>query len=154
MRIISAVVLGYLAMAVTVFAGLTVAYVAIGPERAFRAGAFDVSLMWVAISVVVGLGAALLGGWLARTVSRTPRGPQWLAGVVLVLGLALALPALLSDPAAAVARTDVLGPFEAMMQARTPVWMMLVNPFIGVIGVLLGGRALGGGASGAPVVAS
>jgi hypothetical protein len=31
--------------------------------------------------------------------------------------------------------------FEAMQQAQTPVWVMLLNPVIGAIGVLVGGGA-------------
>jgi hypothetical protein len=142
-RTIGSIVVGYLAMALVVFAGLTLAYLVVGPDRAFRPGVFDVSPLWVAISIVVGFGAAFLGGWLARRISGTVRGPQLLAGLVVILGLALALPALLGDPAAAGMRADALGPFDAMMQAQTPLWLMLLNPVIGAIGVLVGGRALG-----------
>jgi hypothetical protein len=141
-RLIAAVVLGYLAMALAVFAGLSVAYLGLGADRAFRAGVFDVSTLWAFTSLVVGFGAALLGGWVARRMDRTARGPRALAGLVVVLGIALALPALLGEPAALTARAGTLGPFEAMQQARTPLWLMLLNPVVGAVGVLLGGRAL------------
>lgn len=143
LRTIGSIVLGYLAMFAVVFVGLTIAYLAVGPDRAFRPGAFDVSLLWVALSIVVGFGAAYLGGWLARRVSGTPRGPQLLAALVLVLGFAMALPVLLGGPADAGIRADTLGPLDAMMQAQTPLWIMLLNPVIGAIGALVGGRALG-----------
>jgi hypothetical protein len=142
-RLIGAVVAGYLAVAVAVFAGLSVAYLGLGADRAFRPGAYDVSMLWIVISVVVSFSAAMLGGWVALRIARTTRGPRVLAAVVVVLGLALALPVLFAAPEAAALRSGALGNLEAMRQARTPLWMMLLNPMIGALGVLVGGRALG-----------
>lgn len=150
MRLIGSVVLGYLAMALAVMVGLTVAYIALGPDRAFEPGAWDVSTVWIVLHIVVGFAAAVLGGWLARLVARGPGGPRVLASVVVVLGLALALAALLGDAAAVPARTGDVGAFEAMQVAQTPLWIMLLNPVVGALGVLLGGGALGRVFSGAP----
>lgn len=98
MRTIGAVILGYLAMALVVFGGLTVAYLAMGSDTAFRADSFEVSTVWsavsLAVSLAVGFGAAVLGLWLARRVGRTPTAPRALALAVLVLGAMFALPAL------------------------------------------------------------
>lgn len=141
LRKVGGIVAGYVAMAAIVFAGLTVAYLAIGPDGAFRPGVYDVSPMWSVLSIAVGFGAAVIGGWVARKVSGTVRGVQLLAGVVVILGTALALQAYVGDPASASVRSDALGPFEAMQQAQTPLWLVLLNPVIGAIGVLLGGGA-------------
>lgn len=146
LRTIGGAILGYLVMGVTVFLGLTVAYLALGADRAFREGVYQVSPLWAVLSLVVGLGAAAIGGLVARRVASTAHGPLLLAGLVLVLGLAMAVPVLLADPAAAGAvdpsaaiRPDGLGPMEAMQHARTPAWLALLNPLVGVVGVLLGG---------------
>lgn len=154
LRIIGGVVLGYVSMAAVVFAGLTGAYLALGADRAFQSGLYDVSAVWVAISLVVGLGAALLGGWVARRVSRTARGPWLLAGLIVVLGAGLAVAALLGEPAATGARTGALGPFDAMQQATTPIWVMLLNPVVGAIGALVGGGAMGAPQSSEPAGAA
>jgi hypothetical protein len=140
-RVAGAVVAGYVVMFAVVFAGLSVAYLALGPERAFRPGVFDVSGLWVAVSFAVGFGAALAGGWLARGIGRTPRAPWALAAVVVVLGLALAIPALGAGVEVA-PRPEGVGVLEAMQQARTPAWILLANPLLGAIGVLLGGGVL------------
>lgn len=142
-RLIGAVVLGYAAMVCVVFAGLTVAYLAYGADRAFQPGVYDVSALWTVTSLVVGFGAALLGGWVSQVIARRANGPRALAVVVVVLGAALAVPAL-STADAAIMRTGAVGVFDAMQQARTPVWIMLLNPVIGAIGVLIGGGALAG----------
>lgn len=143
LRLIGGVVLGYIVMGAVVFAGLSAAFVAFGADRAFQPGVYDVSLLWVVTSLAIGFGAALIGGWLARTLSRTVTGPRVLAGVVVVLGIALALSTAFAEPAAAGMRTGAPGPFEAMQQAQTPLWIMLLNPLIGAAGVLIGGRAIG-----------
>lgn len=142
-RIIGAVVLGYIAMALIVFAGLSLAFVGLGPDRAFRPGVFDVSPLWVVVSVIVGFGAALAGGWVARRIARRALGPRVLAGVVFVLGAVLALGTLAGGaPEATGLRTEVIGTLEAMQFAQTPFRAMLANPLIGALGVLLGGNAL------------
>jgi hypothetical protein len=142
-RLIGAVLLGYIAMALAVFAGLSLAFVGLGPDRAFRPGVYDVSALWVVVSFIVGFGAALAGGWVARRIARRALGPRVLAGVVAVLGAMLALTTVMGGaPEAIGLRTEVVGTFEAMQFAQTPFWIMLTNPLIGALGVLIGGSAL------------
>lgn len=143
LRLIGGVVFGYIVMGAVVFAGLSAAFVVFGPDRAFQPGVYDVSLLWVVTSLAIGFGAALIGGWLARTLARTVTGPRVLAAVVVVLGLALALSTAFAETGATGMRTGEVGPFEAMQQAHTPLWIMLLNPLIGAAGVLIGGRAIG-----------
>ncbi len=138
LRALGGALLGYLVIGVTVFLGLTVGYFALGPERAFREGVYEVSALWAVVSLVVGVGAAILGGWVARRVADSAHGPLLLAGLLLVLGLAMAIPVILAEPSAAT-RPDGVGAMDAMQQARTPAWLALLNPIVGVAGVLLGG---------------
>lgn len=141
-RLIASVLLGYVIMALTVFAGLSLAYVAVGTDGAFRPGLYDVSPLWVVVSIVVGFGAALAGGWVARRIARSTSGPLVLAVVVAALGVAMAVLTLFGEAADPGVRTGAVGTFEAMSYAQTPFWIMLVNPFVGAVGVLLGGGVL------------
>jgi hypothetical protein len=142
-RIIGAVVLGYVAMAVVVFAGLSAAYLVLTADLAFQPGTYDVSMVWIAASVVVGFGAAFLGGSVARTIAGHVIGPRALAVAVVILGIGLALPVILGSAPTPGPRVGSPGIFEAMQSARTPILALLLNPLIGAIGVLIGGRALG-----------
>ena len=141
-RIIGGVVAGYVVMAFLVFVTFTLVYMAIGPDMAFRAGVYEVSMLWIIISIVVGLAAAVAGGWVSRRVARTETGPRALAVIVVLLGLAIAVPAM-NDETDGEVREAAVDPFEAMQVARTPLWLMFLNPLIGAAGVLIGGNMAG-----------
>jgi hypothetical protein len=96
-------------------------------------------MLWVVVSIVLSLFAAVAGGLVCAIVAKSPWGPKALAALVIVLGLALAVPVLTAGPPTATRGPEVSNT-EAMMNARQPVWLALVNPFIGAIGVLLGAR--------------
>jgi len=145
LRSIGSAIAGYVATFLVVFASLTAAYLVVGVERAFRPGVYEVSTLWVAISLVVGIGAALMGGWVARRIAGRVLGPQLLAGLVLVLGIAMALPAITAEAGEEPVpeRPSDLGPMEAMQKAKMPLISLILNPLVGVVGVLVGGGALG-----------
>ena len=58
-----------------------------------------------------------------------------------MLGLLSAIPVFMtSNPAEAKIRAGAVGNMEAMMNAKQPTWIALLNPLIGVAGVMIGGR--------------
>jgi len=134
-RVTGAVVVGYL-----VIVSFPPAYFLLGADVAFQPGSYDVSGLWIVLSFGLGFAAAFLGGWVCATIARDPRGPMVLAGLVFVLGVAVALPALVVSPGNPGPRAPDVGNLAAMQQAVTPVWITLVNPVMGAISVLLAGR--------------
>jgi undecaprenyl pyrophosphate phosphatase UppP len=127
-------------MFVAVFLMFSVAYLALGTDRAFKPESYDVSGAWIAISIVLGLIAAVVGGVVCVAVAKNPKASIFLAVVVIVLGVLLALPALMSPNGESPGvRTGDVGNMEAMSKAKTPTWISLVNPVIGAVGVLIGG---------------
>ncbi len=60
-RTIGSVILGYLVMVIVVFATFSLAYQAMGVDRAYQPGTYDVSGLWIAVSIVLGILAAILG---------------------------------------------------------------------------------------------
>ena len=140
-RAIGGAVLGYIVMFVIVFCGLTLAWMLLGADGAFQPGGFDVSMTWIAASIVVAIIAALAGGKVARLVAKAPLGPQVLAGLVIIVGIVSMIPAMTMEPTVATRAGD-MPMMEAIAQARTPMWMMILNPIIGAIGALIGGSAL------------
>lgn len=63
-----------------------------------------------------------------------------LAGLVLVLGAAMAIPVLTQSKPDPGPRTADVGNMDAMMKAREPVWAGVVNPLVGFLGTILGAR--------------
>jgi hypothetical protein len=140
-RTVVSVIAGYVTMFVFVFVMFTVAYLALGADRAFKPGTYDVSGAWIVVSIIVGLVAAVLGGAVCATIAKNPKAPVFLAVVVVILGVLFALPTLMSpDSGPPEIRTGDVGNTEAMSNARSPTWMNLLNPVLGAVGVLIGGR--------------
>jgi len=115
------VVVGYAAMFVVMFIVFTGAFVLLGADGAFKEGSFEPSMVWIALSLVVGFVTALMGGWVCTKIAPSQG----------------ALMAMAEDPGA---RTDELSSMEAMMQAVTPVWVAAANVVVGVLGVWAGGK--------------
>jgi hypothetical protein len=134
-----AVIVSYIAMFILYFAVFTAAYLALGTERVFEPSTYVVSPLWLALAAVISFCGAILAGYLCAAMSKSMGACQVLAGVVLVLGLLLCIPAIRADRTPRLRAGDVPN-MEAMHQAQAPVWMHLLSPVIGAVGVLLGSR--------------
>jgi len=149
LRIVGLVVLGYIVIVVLVFLSFTVAYLLIGADGAFRPNSYDLSLIWIVVTIVLGFAAALVGGYMTAAMARTGHEPKALAAFVFALGVIFAIQMLLSNEAAPGTRDAAVGMFEAMANAQQPVWVAFLNPIIGALGVISGARlkAKGAGSS-------
>ena len=75
-RSIGAVAVGYLVMFVLVFASFSGAYLAIGADGAFQPGTYQVSILWIVVSIVLGIVAALAGGFVCATIAPGGKAPM------------------------------------------------------------------------------
>ena len=139
-RAIAGVVVGYVAMFAAMFLAFSGLYLLLGQDLSFRPGSYEPSLLWTVVSFALGVGAAVLGGYVCAWVARTATPPKVLAGVVLVIGLVSAVPVLMAAATPAETRAGEVGNLEAMMKAKQPAWVAVANPFVGLAGVLLGAR--------------
>jgi len=134
-----AVFAGYLTMLVFIFAVFTGLYLAIGPDRAFEPGTYEVSMLWLVLSLTLSLVAAILGGYVCAVVGNSSAAVRSLAILVVALGILSAWPALdpAKDPRPNV-RTAEVPTMEALMTLRQPPWVAMSLPFIGAVGILIG----------------
>lgn len=139
-RAISSVVVGYVTMFATIFLAFSGLYLLLGQDLSFRPGSYEPSVLWTLVNFALGVGAAVLGGYVCAWIARTATPPKVLAGVVLVIGLLSAVPVLMAAATPAEARTGEVGNLDAMMKAKQPAWVAVANPFVGLAGVLLGAR--------------
>lgn len=137
---LSGAIAGYIVMAIFIIATFAAAFPLLGMDRLFAPGTYEASASWIVLSFVLGLAGALLGGWVARYVSPKSHAVAALAGLVIVFGLFSAQAAQNED----IPRGGPRGPnatmSDAMGHARQPAWVAFMNPLLGAVGVLIGGR--------------
>lgn len=136
-RAIGSVVVGYLIIALFVFVTFSIAYLILGPEGSYQPGTYEVSAIWIGLSIVLSFAAAVLGGWATARIARSAVPPKVLAGLVLVLGLVMAF--MTDTPETPAVRTAAPTVWEAAGQSQQPGWLLYLNPLIGLVGVLIGG---------------
>lgn len=141
LRTIGAVLAGYVVVFILVFATFSLAFLALGTNATYKTGTYDVSMLWIVISTVLGFGAAVAGGFIAKQIDGTGKGVTGLAGFMFLAGILLAIAALfMPNPAANEPRPDNVANLEAMAKSQTPHWVNFLNPIIGAAGALVGGR--------------
>lgn len=136
-RNVLAVIIGYVSYFIMVFLTFSALYLLLGPERTFVPGKFDVTMTWVVPSVALMIVCGVAGGFIAAIIGTDSRVGTGLAIAILVLGIAMTLPDMLAAPPTGV-RDPNLGNWDAMLQARTPIWVLIANPVVAALGALIG----------------
>ena len=141
MRRILGVVLGYATMAVFIFLTFSLLYLILGAEGSFEPKSYDVSLIWIIISFIFGIIAAVLGGYVCVLISKSQTQSMVLSALVLVIGLTLGISQLGPQiNEVQEVRNASISNWDAMQKAKQPAFMLLMNPIIGALGVLGGSR--------------
>jgi len=140
-RSIIAVIASYIIMFVLTFCAFTGVYMVLRADGSFNPGTFEASSLWIAIAFGVNFVVAVIGGLICAAIARGGKAPLVLAIVVFVLGLLLAIPSLVAQKTnAGLVRSGDVPMMEAMQKAQEPVWVPFTFPFVGAIGVLIGGK--------------
>lgn len=139
LRSILAVAAGYVVFALFIFITFTALYLLLGAEASFEPGSYHPSNLWLALSTLLGFVGTVVGGYVCAALARGGRAPLALAVLVLVVGLFFALLAPKRSEGDA-ARAGNVPNMEAMQKAIQPKWSALLNPCLGVVGVLVGAR--------------
>lgn len=138
MKTFGMALVGYLVMFVVLFATLTAMYFGLGSEQTFLPASYAVTPLWMAVFCFFQFDAGLVAGLVVSMLSRDRRVPRMLAVMTMVLGILMALPAVLGTVPAAAPRTGSVTNLDAMMQAQTPLWIQLIAPALAALGVLAG----------------
>ena len=135
-----AIIAGYIAIALIIMLIFTLAYKLMGSDGAFKPGTYEVSALWIGVSIFTSLVAAVIGGYITTLLSRDFKAGVGLAVLLLFLGLFNAYHQDRKDGATSRQRAGDISNTEAMRNAREPLWVAVVNPILGAIGVLAGAR--------------
>ena len=140
LRNIGGAVLGWVVMFGCVFVLMSGLWMMLGADGAFLPGSWEVSGAWNFGSIVIGLIAAVAGGLVCAKVSADRRGVWMLVALVVILGVASALPDAPMAGAAPGVRPPDVSMTEAMLTAQQPRWVAWLNPVLGAVGALFGAR--------------
>ena len=140
-RSIIAVIVSYISMFVLNFLGFVGLYAIVGPGNAFRPRLYLASNRWILMGVAVMFVSGIIAGLMCAAISRGRKATLALAGLILVVGLLLAIPAVMKSRAnAGMVRVGDVTAMEAMENAAWPVWAPLVFPFVSAVGAVIGGK--------------
>ena len=140
-RSIIAVVVSYISMFVLNFLGFVGLYTVIGQDNAFKPRSFLASNRWIAMAFAVILVSGIIAGLICAAIARGRKATLALAGLILVVGLLMAIPAVAKSRAnAGMARAGNIPAMEAAEKAYWPIWAPFTFPFVSAIGALVGGK--------------
>lgn len=140
-RSIIGVIVGYIVMFILQVAAFMTIYTIVGPDWSFKPGSYQASTRWTVMQFAVILITSIIAGLVCALIAKGGQAPMVLAGVVLVLGLALGALAISMRPADThEVRTGNVPNMEAMSKARHPMWVVFLGPVIGAVGVVIGGK--------------
>jgi len=140
-RSIIAVVVSYIAMFFLNFLGFVGLYAIVGPRHAFRPRLYLASNRWILMGLAVMFVSGIIVGLICAAIARGRKATLALAGLILVVGLLLAIPSIMKSRAnAGMVRVGDVTSREAMEMASWPVWAPLVFPFVSAVGALVGGK--------------
>jgi hypothetical protein len=116
-------------------------YTIMGADWSFKPGSYQASTAWTAMQFTVILVTTIIAGLICAVIAKSSKGPLFLAGMVLVFGLALGFASMTMRPADThEVRTASVPNMEAMQKARHPAWVIFMGPIIGAVGVMIGGK--------------
>jgi hypothetical protein len=140
LKSILAVIVSYVAMFVIFMAIFTGLYFALGVERVFQTDSYEVSMLWIALTLVIGFIVSMFAGYLCAAISKSWRTCQIFALIVFLFALIQCFSALKRNPDAPNVRAGEVGMFDAMKLAVSPLWLHFVNPILSGAAVLSGAR--------------
>lgn len=139
LRTVLAVLVSYIAMAVSIAVILTAALLILGSDRVYLPGSYVVSGLWLGVWAAGSVTASVWGGFVCIKIARAgSRAHVGLIGVVIVLGVLSALfTPTRPDPGP---RAGDIPTLEAAQKSVQPGWTYWANIPIGAVGVLIGAR--------------
>jgi hypothetical protein len=136
LRSIVGMIVGYAVLFVFVLVIFTGAFFVLGVERIFQPDSYEVTPLWMVFSAAISLGGSVLAGYVCAAISKSRQTCELFALIIFVVLILFCIPKL-RDRMPHV-RAGEVSSMDAMRLTQMPVWMHVLNPFLGALGVLLG----------------
>ena len=140
-RSVVGAIVGYILMFILQIIAFMSIYTIMGADWSFKPGSYQASTAWTAMQFTVILVTTIIAGLICAVIAKSGKGPLFLAGMVLVFGLALGVASMTMRPADThEVRTASVPNMEEIQKARHPAWLIFMGPIIGAVGVMIGGK--------------
>ena len=141
MKSFLALIISYVVGNVVFFALVTGCFFLLGVERVFAPDSYEVSTVWVVLTLIISLLGAVVAGYICLSISHSWRTCQVLALLVLMFtSISCIVQLRRINPDAPNIRAGEVGYYDAMKLGVPPRWLPFVNPIVGCMGVLIGAR--------------
>ena len=140
MRAALGVIVAFVCMTVLVLIFSLLPWFVLGVDAVLEPGRFDSTLLFNVYAVIVGVLGAVLAGWVCAGVGRSRTAVIVLAVICFLGGMANHF-GQHHKPEPGV-RAPGLSVMEVVAQRKEADWFTVTMPFLGVAGVLVGGRRL------------
>lgn len=140
LKSILAIIVSYVVMFVLFMAIFVGCYFALGIERVFQPDSYEVSTLWVVLTLVIAFLVTMFAGYLCAAISTNWRACQVFALIVFLLALWQCFSGMKRDSEGPNVRAGDVTYLEAISHAVTPMWLHFVNPIVNGAGILLGAR--------------
>jgi hypothetical protein len=147
LRSIIAVIVSYAVLFLFFMAVFTGCFIALGVERVFQADSYEVSTLWIGLTMILSILGAMIGGYVCAAITKSKQTCQVFAFIVFLAGLLACIPAMKRNPDAPNVRAGEISNLEALRLEVSPLWVHLVTPVLSAAGVLLGARMKGRGSA-------
>jgi len=140
LKSIIAIVVSYLAMFVFFMVVAIGCYVALGSERVFQPDSYEISMLWLVLTVVVSFLASAIAGYLCAAISGSWTTCRVFAFIVFLATLGFCVASLRQSQESPNVRASEVSYGDGMRLGVSPMWLHFVSPVISGIAVLVGAR--------------
>lgn len=133
MRNFGGLILGGVVWQAATIAFFTLMWLAMGADRSFQPGVWEVSTLWACGALVAYAAAGVASGCSCGKVARGGWAPKLLCVLVLALGVATVF-----RSAGTGVRPEDVGLLEAASNAAYPAWAAWLNAIVGPLAILYG----------------
>ncbi len=137
------VIVGYIAMSIALFTMFSGLYTILGTAGSFQEGSYSVTYTWMLVGFIVFLIAGAVAGFVAVLIGNTANTAVWMAGVILIFGLLMAVGQVVQVPADPDRVAAEIGLLDAMGAAQQPLWSTTLNAVMGFLGAIAAGKLRG-----------
>ncbi len=140
LRSVLGVIIAFILLAILQVASFMTMYGLMGTDWSFKPRSFQPSTRWTAMQFAIIIVTSIIAGLVCAAIAKGRKAPLAFAAIVLVLGLGAGVLKTSLRPDTHEVRIGSVSQQDARNKARPLMWVVFLGPFIGAVGVVIGGK--------------